>query len=80
MEGFYRKKEGARELLAKGKKGLFLGQDLCGTKRPARVSLCGCGLFFLWVMDTAHLAGDLIGVDQKIPDWFFWRRLQLPLG
>ena len=35
MEGFYRQKCGARELLAKGKKGLFLGLDtffFCGGK------------------------------------------------
>lgn len=28
MEGSYRKNGGARELLAKGKKGLFLGRDV----------------------------------------------------
>ena len=30
MEGFYRKKDGVRELWAKEKKGLFLGQDSLG--------------------------------------------------
>ena len=26
-------------------------------------------LFFLWRLDRVHLADDLIGADQKIPDW-----------
>ena len=26
-------------------------------------------LFFLWRMDRVHLSDDLIGADQKIPDW-----------
>ena len=40
MEGFYRKEGGARELLAKEKKGLFLGQDIfLWGKELARVLL-----------------------------------------
>lgn len=37
MEEFYRKKGGARELLAKGKKGFFLGQDIFFGKEKAKV-------------------------------------------
>lgn len=50
---FYRKGSGARELLAKSKKGLFWGQDILlplGDRKD-------------------HVTDYLIGADQEVPNW-----------
>ena len=65
MEGFYRK-DGVRELLAKEKKGLFLGQDSLGegegmTRILSCTSLLGGG------DGNGVVADHITGADQKIP-------------
>ena len=67
---FLRKKGGARELLAKEKKGLFLGQGIFfGWRRK------GKGKGFIMQMALLPLEGRggpgdyLIGATKKIPNW-----------
>ena len=67
MEGFYRKKDRVRELLAKEKKGLLLGQDIFWVRGEgmARVLSHTSPLG-----DGEGLVTDyLIGADPKIPAW-----------
>lgn len=59
IEGFYRKKGGARELLTEEETS-FLG----GAGRVIIQMACFCG-----EMERAHVTDYYIGVDQKIPDW-----------
>ena len=79
IEGFYRKKGGARELLAKEKKELFLDQDIFLKSREGRDFLCADCFFFLWGqgsglggagwIERAHVTDYLIGANQKILNW-----------
>lgn len=65
VEDFYRKKGEARELLAKEKKGLLLGQDLIFFGGRWQQGFYNAdSLSFLW----ATLTDYLIGADQNIPD------------
>lgn len=68
MEGFYRKKSGARKLLAKGKKGLSRAStsSLWGEENAKVLS---CKFLLLCEMERLHVPDYLIGTDQKIPDW-----------
>ena len=59
-----------RRKLTKEKKGLFLGQDIffwggLEGREWQRFYHIDC-LFFLWGMERAHVADDLIGGEQKI--------------
>lgn len=71
MGGFYKKKDGPRKLLAKEKKGLFLGQELLweeGEKGKVRVLLHRWPL--LPLEDGESPQGRLLHcADQKSPDW-----------
>ncbi|KAF6372055.1 hypothetical protein mRhiFer1_009792 [Rhinolophus ferrumequinum] len=77
MEGFCRKKGGARMFLTKENKGLFLDQYIfCGEGNSKDFYHTDC-LFFLWWMEKARMTDYLIDIDQKIPDWlrlYFWER------
>ena len=74
MEGFIgKKKSGAGELLTKEKKGLFLDQNNFGRKGTWKGFLCRLPLLSMgWGVGVERLpmTDCLIGIDQKIPDWF----------
>lgn len=56
----------ARELIAKGKKGLFLGQVVSSLgEENWKEFYHADGLIFLWGMKRAHMTDH-----QKIPDWW----------
>lgn len=62
VQDFYRKKDGARELLAKEKKGLFL----------SRAIFLGGGEFLSCKLPLLPMGADgehLVSLDRKIPDW-----------
>ena len=61
MKSFYRKKGGARELLAKENKELFLEQDtFFGRKWEGIISISGDCLFSL---------GEVEGLTGRLPPW-----------
>ena len=70
MLGFYGKKGRARELLAKGKKGLILGKDgfFAGRREWQGFYHTDRCLFFLWGMEGFHWTDDLISADQNVPE------------
>ena len=71
IEGVYIKKGRAKELLAKEKKEFFLGHDIFfgGLRGREWQGFYGIDcLSFLWGMEKAHVADDLVGADWKTPD------------
>lgn len=67
MEGIFRKKGGARKLLTKEKRGLFL--DLNNFFRENMKDFYHAHyVFFLWGIRRAHVTDYVIGFSQEIPD------------
>ena len=70
MEGFYRKKGGARELLAKRKERVIFRPRHGGTGGKELQAFDCVDFSSPWVgKERVTLADYLIGADRKIPDW-----------